>query len=264
MEEYEVELIDYLRVIWKRKWIILGCLVVALAAAAAVMWTRPVEYSGEITYRLREYLASEYLDEKAAVESGVSVLLASARQISLSDDENGLRLEASAEGDQVTILLRGSSSSQKLQDTLDGLGVLMREQLSRAIKGKLDVEIAKSEFRLGQLASQRELLKGKITEIETPDIENPIYQGLALKIVDLEGRYVEEQVHLDALRAATPGGIFVLEEVKQPFVFRVSPNRRLSLAVAAVLGLFVGVLLAFFVHYLVTVREREKKRRAES
>jgi len=40
MEEYEVELVDYLRVVWKGKWIILTCLVVA--ASVAVMWTRQV------------------------------------------------------------------------------------------------------------------------------------------------------------------------------------------------------------------------------
>ena len=42
MEEYEVELVDYLRVVWKGKWIILTCLVVAVAASVAVMWTRQV------------------------------------------------------------------------------------------------------------------------------------------------------------------------------------------------------------------------------
>ena len=34
MEEHEVELIDYLRVMWKGKWVILVCFVVAVGVAA--------------------------------------------------------------------------------------------------------------------------------------------------------------------------------------------------------------------------------------
>lgn len=50
MEEYDVELIDYLRVIWRGKWIILTCLVVA--ASVAVMWARPARYAVTVSYRL--------------------------------------------------------------------------------------------------------------------------------------------------------------------------------------------------------------------
>lgn len=51
MEEYDVELIDYLRVIWRGKWIILTCLVVAVAASVAVMWARPARYAVTVSYR---------------------------------------------------------------------------------------------------------------------------------------------------------------------------------------------------------------------
>ncbi|MCD6136747.1 LPS O-antigen length regulator, partial [Candidatus Bipolaricaulota bacterium] len=43
MDDYEVDLIDYLRVIWWGKWIIIACFVVAVAVSAAIMWTRPNE-----------------------------------------------------------------------------------------------------------------------------------------------------------------------------------------------------------------------------
>ena len=57
MDEYEVELIDYLRVIWKGKWIILASLVIALVVTASIMWTRPNEYAGTVSYRLYESLS---------------------------------------------------------------------------------------------------------------------------------------------------------------------------------------------------------------
>ena len=51
MDEYEVELIDYLRVIWKGKWIILASLVIALVVTASIMWTRPNEYAGTVSLK---------------------------------------------------------------------------------------------------------------------------------------------------------------------------------------------------------------------
>jgi len=50
MEECDVELIDYWRVIWKGKRIILTCLAVAVAASVAVMWTRPARYAVTVSY----------------------------------------------------------------------------------------------------------------------------------------------------------------------------------------------------------------------
>ncbi|MFQ6033550.1 MAG: hypothetical protein ACE5KR_01680 [Candidatus Bipolaricaulia bacterium] len=43
----------------------------------------------------------------------------------------------------------------------------------------------------------------------------------------------------------------------------IGPNRKMNVAVAGVLGLFVGILLAFFVHYMEgggEVEEKEKNR----
>ncbi len=57
MEEYEVDLRDYLEVIWKRKWIIILVTVVAVGVAAAYSYTQPNEYKTQGIYELTELKA---------------------------------------------------------------------------------------------------------------------------------------------------------------------------------------------------------------
>jgi len=44
MEEYEVDLRDYLRVIWEHKWVVLGVFIAAIIAVAVFSFTLPDEY----------------------------------------------------------------------------------------------------------------------------------------------------------------------------------------------------------------------------
>jgi len=59
------------------------------------------------------------------------------------------------------------------------------------------------------------------------------------------------------LQGADLTKFFTLETLGTPVVSKIGPNREMSLAVAGVLGLFCGVLLAFFIHYLMGVQEKE-------
>jgi|GEM_PF-876541 len=54
MEEYEVDLRDYFRVMWERKWIILGVFLVAVLAAAAYSFSLPDEYEARALVRLEQ------------------------------------------------------------------------------------------------------------------------------------------------------------------------------------------------------------------
>ncbi|MEA3239099.1 MAG: Wzz/FepE/Etk N-terminal domain-containing protein, partial [Candidatus Bipolaricaulota bacterium] len=52
MDEYEVDLIDYLRVMWKGKWIILGVFVAAVAVALIISLRTPNQYEAQAVVRL--------------------------------------------------------------------------------------------------------------------------------------------------------------------------------------------------------------------
>jgi len=248
MEEYEVELIDYLRVIWKGKWIILACLVAALAVTAALMWTRPNEYAGTITYRLYEHglnlLAPDTQRLARAIEA-----------VDTSSLGEGLTLKMESNKDLVSVTLTGAVSPDNLSEGRDRLTTHVYEQLTEQLGTKKSQATTESELKISQITRQRALLEDRMTAIASPD--DPLLPYLAEKVVDLETLLVAEQVKFETLRETKTTDLFILETVGQSTITKTGPNRKMFLAVAGVLGLFLGVLLAFFIHYLIGVKEKE-------
>ena len=248
MEEYEVELIDYLRVIWKGKWIILVCLVAALSVTASLMWTRPDEYAGTITYRLYErgsdLLAPDAQRLARAIEA-----------VDTSSLGKGLTLKMESNKDRVSVTLTGAVSPDNLAEGLDRLTTHVHEQLTAQLGTEKSQASAESELKISQITRQRALLEDRRTAIASPD--DPLLPYLAEKIVDLEALLAQEQVKSETLRETKATDLFTLETVGQSTITKTGPNRKMSLAIAGVLGLFLGVLLAFFIHYLIGVKEKE-------
>ena len=53
MEEYEVSLADYIRILWKEKWVVLATFSVAIVAALAISYAQPKQYQTSVTLFLR-------------------------------------------------------------------------------------------------------------------------------------------------------------------------------------------------------------------
>jgi hypothetical protein len=264
MDEYEVELIDYLRVIWKGKWIILASFVIALVVTAGIMWTRPNEYAGTVTYRLYESLSS-VLDPTTLAEPGgignsrstssdTQKLMYAIDAIDTSSQE-GIALTVKASYDLVQITLFGTVPTGSLVDGIDWLTERLHEQLTEFLGAEKSRTITESELKIKQMARQSTLLEERMTAIISPDDLRLPY--LAEKIIDLEALLVEEQVTLETLQQTDVADLFTLETAGRSSISKIGPNREMSLAVAGVLGLFCGVLLAFFIHYLMGLQEKE-------
>jgi len=335
MEEYEVELIDYLRVIWKGKWVIFACLVVALATAAAVTVTRPKEFTASICYYVREGFASGVLsgfDVKEVallVEEAAPLSFGKAVRVKVKPDTDRFNITlvgAIGEGAfpnvvvQLTSLVEGivkQQAERRYDETITGIELQLEEKtrerdifrvrLLNELRGERREElIRRVELQVEQMTWERDILQEQMAEITGS--EDPRLFSLATEIIALETSIVKRRQALDALRSADLDDLFLLERtavvvpgdprlsvfakgmdrldtsiseltvafevlrtakmedlmivslVREPTITTTKGNIRLTLAVATVLGLFVGVLLAFFVHYLAAVREREKKR----
>ena len=59
MDEYEVDLRDYLRVLWKGKWIVLITFLVAVGTALALSYSAPKQYRTETSLLILPPLAQE-------------------------------------------------------------------------------------------------------------------------------------------------------------------------------------------------------------
>jgi len=266
MEEYEVELIDYLRVIWKGKWIILTCLVVAIAASVAVMWTRPDRYAVTVSYRLDDSLllavgipSMAHQDiQQGAISPLVFSLLDAVRAVKASELQSGIRLQAAAEVDRVRVTLSGATDRKDLQNALGALTPVVSEKLTLWMAKRIAQAIRVSEMRITELKKGRDRLFEHLSAIGASDLQNYLVLSLAGELADLETQVVQEQVRLETLHEDAPEDLFTLEEIQRSSVSRVGPSRCLTAAIAAVLGICAGVLLTFFVQYLTTVRERTK------
>jgi uncharacterized protein involved in exopolysaccharide biosynthesis len=53
VEEYEVSLADYIRILWKEKWVVLATFSVAIVAALAISYAQPKQYQTSVTLFLR-------------------------------------------------------------------------------------------------------------------------------------------------------------------------------------------------------------------
>ncbi len=252
MDEYEVELIDYLRVIWKGKWIILASLVIALVVTAGIMWTRPNEYAGTATYRLYDSLSMfgiTGLDEQELLNTVMDF------HDSFLDD--GLTLTAKAQNNRVQVTLSKATSAKTLAEEFDRLISLVRDHLNLYVEKKVAQAIFNTSIHINQLTCQHDTLKEQIDALDSPDPEDPLYTYLAQETVSIKTQLVQEQVNIETLQGADLTKLFTLETLGTPVVSKIGPNREMSLAVAGVLGLFCGVLLAFFIHYLMGAQEKE-------
>lgn len=256
MDDYEVDLIDYLRVIWKGKWIILACLVAALAVSAAIMWTRPNEYTGTITYRVSQF--SQAFGLSALNDQQIINAITESRPSSL---DLYVSLQAKAEDERIKVTLIGSASPSTLSDSLALLTPFVEDQLQVLETDVVSQARGSMQITISQLDRQKEILTQRMDEISPHNPDDPLFAALAQKVADLEATLAQEQSQLEILRDATINNLIVIKPLATSSIARIGPNRKMSVAVAGVLGLFVGVLLAFFIHYLASAREREAARK---
>jgi uncharacterized protein involved in exopolysaccharide biosynthesis len=264
MEENDVELIDYLRVMWWGKWIILACLAVALVVAGGVMWTRPDEYTGKTAYRLSESLSS-LIPVQCATQASVTNASPSVQEtqdlsdafagVSVASLGKGLAKSSSVDGDRVTVRLSGAVPASRVSDAFSRLTPLLQAQVAEIMQEHVTAASAQVTLRLDQDTQQRDLLHQQMAAITSPS--DPLLAALAEKVADLELSIAQEKTALSMLQKTEPAKLFTLEPIGRPTVSRTGPHRKMSMAVAGVLGLFIGILLAFFIHYLRTAAKQE-------
>ena len=82
MEEYEVSLADYIRILWKEKWVVLATFLVAIVAALAISYAQPKQYQTSVTLFLRPPLV---LDPNGRV-TYASIPIDTYKQLALAND----------------------------------------------------------------------------------------------------------------------------------------------------------------------------------
>jgi uncharacterized protein involved in exopolysaccharide biosynthesis len=123
VEEYEISLADYIRILWKEKWVVLATFLVAIIAALAISYAQPKQYQTSVTLFLRPPLV---LDPSGRV-TYASVPTDTYKQLALANDLLQSALNQAYKGNspftsahlrvQIKIDLQSTSSGTTLKAT---------------------------------------------------------------------------------------------------------------------------------------------------
>lgn len=289
--EYEVELRDYLRVIWEKKWIILTTFLIAVGAALLFSFRMPSRYQTDALYMVKEAPKIEGVQlkipspqETIQILRSNQLLKETTKKLKLTAIERfkgaglqkivtqlgeDLRTEQPEGTNLVRLKLTGAYSPSLIEQILDQHLLVLKSDLHTRVEEDVKGEISRINATQTALKSQLDELIKEREKIESGEDNLKLMAGeqeatlkgiiLREKFINLNSRVSSLQKRLDnlALTKVAVSKLFgqswsPLDILSRPYAPEVptGPKWKLNLAIAGVLGLIGGLMLAFFVHYL--------------
>lgn len=250
MDEHEVELIDYLRVLWWGKWVVVACFALAVGVAAAVIWTNPPSYSVTGAYEVRETLSLYVQSQNAAMLAKYAVqalpnLNAAGLQRSVSQKDPNL----------IDVSISGTASPKAVESALASSIAALEAGLVTQVEQVLARERGRADTEFGQLIGQVDILRERMAG----ETNEAVLKAFPEKVATLEACLAEASVRRDGLSVLVSRELISLREIHRSAVVEVARNAKTTLAVAGFLGLFLGALGAFFAHYLISAARKDKE-----
>lgn len=138
-----------------------------------------------------------------------------------------------------------TSSKEEVLSSLDSLIASLRDQLDSVRKSAEDSSLRKEILALKEELERQQALKRELTQAR--DLAWETYRTVARKLEELR---IARKIKETPVRFASPA-----VEPQNPVI----PKPKLYIAVAAVLGLFLGIILAFLVEHLEATKEEKEK-----
>ena len=277
MDEYEVDLRDYFRVMWHKKWIILATFSVALIVAALAFWKTPSRYEASALYQLRSiFTASGTTINPPSSETAAAMLISrellqkAGEGLIPSGSSSSLELKVTSRKDNLLeIKLQGPFPPDILERVLGKLIQLFSTRVKDQIRADIQDRLLRMQQRAALLEAEQAQLVQQLDELLSREGAAQLKVGefdttlegfaLRLELSDLYAGLTPIRKELVTLRLSQQELSELLAMDWEPLAVMstpsgsltpTGPNRTMNLAVGGVLGLFVGVLLAFFVHWL--------------
>ncbi|RKO66931.1 Wzz/FepE/Etk N-terminal domain-containing protein [Desulfofundulus salinus] len=265
--EEELDLRDLILILWKRRKLILGIFLAAVLAAAAVSFIIPPTYEVSTIIALGVFPDPTYTSQ------------ASAREILLSD-ELLLNVISALKLDVPREKFRGFKQTIKVEPVNDTNFLKISIQTTNRSEGRAIVEKMVELFKERSSASYqqyRQLLAGQLDAVRTrlssveadikktrevlsaiesttgiSPVEKDLRRSRTLEYlqseesqrIELLDRYLALQKEINGLK-----DVQVIRGAREP-VYPVKPNKKLNVALAGMLGLMVGVFMAFCLEYI--------------
>ena len=230
LNEEEVDLRDYLKVMGKRKWTIIITLLVCLAVAAIFTFSQRPVYQVESTFVIGSTLIGPSMSPEATVSLCKSdYLLSKVKEILNLPKGEEIKIKAVSIGSTVTISLDSSSPEKAIRvintitEQIAKEQNILYEEKIRSLKN--EAEGVKKEIELVQ--SRKEELFSRLLYLN--QLQNR-FDGIQGQIVSFKKTRI----------------IFPATIPDRP----IKPRPAFNLAISIILGLFLGIFLAFSQEYL--------------
>jgi uncharacterized protein involved in exopolysaccharide biosynthesis len=264
-EEEEIDLRDYINVLLKRKWLIIGIFLLAVITAAIISYfILPSIYQSSATFKIAEV-------------KGLSLFNVSEAKNKIKSDQilqeviNQLKLKLTpAELAKIIKIETIDDNKGYVKVTVENTSPELARDIAFSLVNQF-IELNQQDYqeKIALLEKEKQSIEKQMT-LEMENINEA--EKLRLAIINSEGlSLTEKQIQINLLLSYSTqirehynelvDKYYILENqilnssnfeiVNYPSIPQapIKPNRKLNLVIAGVLGLFVGILMAFFAEY---------------
>lgn len=269
-EELEIDLREYIKLLWRAKWFILVVFAAAVLAAFLVSnFVIEEEYRADITLRLsnadHEYASADFAEENfintGAVEATSDALEAEGFSadrnfvdelvVETSTIERGVRgfLDVSITGnnpEELPVILK-SMSDDYIENSLEEFERIRDRQLTRLERHEERME----EFEARATAIEEDIKEIRAADDLTPAEETLILGNLNERLFDYLDRAEEIRDDYNYLQEEIEDmrKIEIVDSAQAPEQ-PIAPNTTLNMAIAGVLALMLAVFIVFFREFM--------------
>ncbi len=271
MEEDTIELVDYLRVIWKRKRLIIVGTLVCMVVAGVVSLRLPEIYRAEALISIGNTLASPPLSSPPSLvilDTPKNLVESIPIEYGLSEEEAlkySLKVEVVRGTSLMKIIMEGPDK-MRVEELLKGVVNRLTDDHLRKTEGsiqpyrvlieKLETDIKMIQKDIAQLGVRlKKVNTGKVDPVIVMMVQNNLWQRKT-SLKDIQRNFLLYRSLVGSLKEYKTKEIGGVKAGKTP----VKPKKKRNVLIAGVVGLMMSLFLAFFIAYLGNVRERERER----
>lgn len=268
-EQDEVQFFDYLLVLWKRKFLVLGGTIAAGAAIAAFVWTTPPVFETTLNLQVGRIWSQpieslSFTSTRISSEPFLQRVLEKVpslrnRGVSSKDILQGRMTEASVIESAGLILLRTRSQApQEALDIANAITEIISAEHRELFDSKFKEQVAyqnRLEKKLGDIERENERLGEMLTKYREDPAPNPLVAFLVqAQVVEKESSAVELARELH--QALTNNNSKIQTDVTRivdPALLPLRPEARgliRSATVGAAMGFVAFSFLAFFLEFI--------------
>lgn len=248
VEELEIDLTDYIRIVWRRKKSISAIFVLAVVVAAILSFALPKIYESSALIEVGKF-GGNYLETQTEISSFLaqpSTLQDLVQRLGLVESKwpilkDAIKTKAVGQYIQISAQANNPQLAKKIVETVIDL---LKERHQKMLTEKqkklqfLEIEIQATENRIAEMEKELTRLKSPKTEAEALLVQGYLTalsyeREYLLNLKKERVNYSQTEIRLPAFEPTEP----------------IKPNKKRNIAFGAILGLFIALGYAFTAEY---------------